>query len=161
MPRSPTRRFLTGATAPTRPRDVLGFLLLSILAGHYRYAHLAALRGDDIGPRLPGLRTIVSEDCVRRALRRIGPKEGRDWLGRHLDQSRHSFLDTKWVLNIGVTTKLIYGRQEGASVGYYPHKPGRPSRAYRTYWVATLRQCLDVEVHPGNQTAAGHGFTGH
>jgi len=133
---------------------------LGILAGHYRYAHLAALRGDDIGPRLPGLRTIVSEDCVRRALRRIGPQEGRDWLGRHLDQTRHSFLDTTWVFDIGVTNKAIYGRQEGASIGYNTHKPGRSSRAYQAYWVATLRLCLDVEVQPGNQSAAGHRFTG-
>jgi hypothetical protein len=32
------------------PRDVLGTLLLGLLSGHYRYAHLAALRGDDIAP---------------------------------------------------------------------------------------------------------------
>jgi len=44
------------------PRDLLGALLLGILAEHYRYAHLAALRGDDIAPRLHGSRAIVSED---------------------------------------------------------------------------------------------------
>ncbi|MFA6287286.1 MAG: transposase [Opitutaceae bacterium] len=142
------------------PRDVLGTLLLGILSGHYRYAHLAALRGDDIAPRLLGLDVIVSEDCVRRALRRIAANDGRDWLRRHLDQSCHSFLDTKWVLDIDTTIKSIYGRQEGASVGYNPHKPGRPSHAYHTYWIASLRLCLDVEVYPGHQSAAGHGFDG-
>jgi hypothetical protein len=142
------------------PRDVLGTLLLGMLSGHYRYAHLAALRGDDIAPRLLGLDLIVSEDCVRRALRRIDPDVGGDWLRRHLDQACHVFLDTKWVLDIDVTIKSIYGRQEGASVGYNPHKPGRPSHAYHTYWVASLRLCLEVEVHPGNQSAAGHGFAG-
>jgi hypothetical protein len=142
------------------PRDVLGTLFLGILAGHYRYAHLAALRGDDIAPRLLGLGTIVSEDCVRRALRRIDAAAGQDWLRRHLDQTCHSFLDTKWILDIDVTIKPIYGRQEGASIGYNPHKPGRPSHAYHTYWVATLRLCLDVEVQPGHQAAAGHGFAG-
>jgi len=142
------------------PRDVLGTLLLGILSGHYRYAHLAALRGDDIAPRLLGLDCIVSEDCVRRALRRIDPEAGQDWLRRHLDQACHSFLDTKWVLDIDTTIKPLYGRQEGADIGYNPHKPGRPSHAYHTYWIASLRLCLDVEVHPGNQSAAGHGFAG-
>ena len=142
------------------PRDVLGTLLLGILPGHCRYAHLAALRCDDIAPRLLGLRTIVSEDCVRHALRRISPGEGGDWLRRHLDQSCHSFLDTKWVLDVDVTVKPIYGRQEGASLGHNPRKPGRPSHAYHTYWVATLRLCLEVEVHPGRESAAGHGFAG-
>lgn len=149
-----------GSNRAHAPRDVLGTLLLGILSGHYRYAHLAALRGDDLAPRLLGLGAIVSEDCVRRALRRIGAEEGRDWLRRQLDQTCHSFLDPKWILDIDTTIKPIYGRQEGASLGHNPHKPGRPSHAYHTYWIATLRLCLDVEVHPGNQSAAGHGFAG-
>ncbi len=143
-----------------RPRDVIGTLLLGILSGHYRYAHLAALRGDDIAPSLLGLKSIVSEDCVRRALARIGAEQGQDWLRRHLDQACHAFLDNQWILDIDVTIKPIYGRQEGASIGYNPQKPGRPSHAYHTYWIATLRLCLDVEVHPGDQSAAGHGFAG-
>jgi hypothetical protein len=69
-------------------------------------------------------------------------------------------LDTKWILDIDVTIKPIYGHQEGATLGYNPQKPGRPSHAFHTYWIATLRLCLDVEVHPGNQSAAGHGFSG-
>jgi hypothetical protein len=142
------------------PRDVLGTLLLGILAGHYRYAHLAALRCDALAPSLLGLAAIVSEDCVRRALRRISAEAGQDWLRRHLDQSCHEFLDSKWILDIDVTIKPIYGHQEGATLGYNPQKPGRPSHAYHTYWIATLRLCLDVEVHAGNQSAAGHGFTG-
>ena len=143
-----------------RPRDVIGTLLLGMLSGHYRYAHLAALRGDDIAPSLLGLKSIVSEDCVRRALARIGAEQGQDWLRRHLDQTCHGFLDNQWILDIDVTIKPIYGRQEGASIGYNPQKPGRPSHAYHTYWIATLRLCLDVEVHPGDQSAAGHGFAG-
>jgi hypothetical protein len=142
------------------PRDVLGTLLLGILSGHYRYAHLAALRGDAIAPGLLGLDAIVSEDCVRRALRRIESEAGRAWLLRHLDHTCHEFLDTEWILDIDVTVKPIYGRQEGAEIGYNPHKPGRPSHAYHTYWIATLRLCLDVEVHPGDESAAGHGFDG-
>lgn len=143
-----------------RPRDVLGTLVLGMLSGHYRYSHLESLRGDDIAPRLLGLNAIVSADCARRALVRVGADEGRDWLRGHLDQTCHDFLDTKWVLDIDVTIKPIYGRQEGASLGHNPHKPGRPSHAYHSYWIATLRLCLDVEVHPGNRSAAGHGFTG-
>jgi hypothetical protein len=44
--------------------------------------------------------------------------------------------------------KTVFGYQEGAEVGYNPHKPGRPSHAYHTYWIARLRLCLDVEVRP-------------
>ena len=58
------------------------------------------------------------------------------------------------------TIKPIYGHQEGATLGYNPHKPGRPSHAYHTYSIATLRLVLDVEVSPGDQHASAHGFEG-
>jgi len=35
-------------------RDVVGTAVLGILAGHWRYAHLTALRGDSISPALLG-----------------------------------------------------------------------------------------------------------
>src|SRR5689334_19444223 len=54
-----------------RKRDVLGTLLLSVLAGHRRYAHIAALRSDAVNPPLLGMRKVVSEDAVRRALAKI------------------------------------------------------------------------------------------
>jgi hypothetical protein len=51
-----------------RKRDVLGTLLLSVLAGHQRYAHITALRCDPVNPPLLGMRKVVSEDAMRRAL---------------------------------------------------------------------------------------------
>ena len=40
---------LNSPNAPAN-RDVLGTLLLSVLAGHTRYAHITALRGDGVNP---------------------------------------------------------------------------------------------------------------
>lgn len=51
--------------------DILGSFLLSILAGHYRYAHMTALRLDNVTPPLLGMKAMVSEDSARRALKRI------------------------------------------------------------------------------------------
>src|SRR5271165_6072889 len=45
-------------------RDVLGTAMLSMLAGHRRYAHIAALRCDAVLPDLLGMKKIVSEDAV-------------------------------------------------------------------------------------------------
>jgi len=53
--------------APTN-RDILGTWMLSVLAGHKRYAHVTALRGDGVSPQVLGMRRIVSEDALRRAL---------------------------------------------------------------------------------------------
>ena len=56
----------TSGNAPL-VRDVLGTLMLSILSGHKRYAHITALRSDGVLPELLGMRKIVSEDSARRA----------------------------------------------------------------------------------------------
>lgn len=148
--------------SPNAPaaRDVVGTLLLGILAGHWRYAHLSALRFDAVAPGLLGLGGLVSEDSVRRGLRRTDPVSGRQWLTGHLRQSWWDVLTTPWILDVDTTIKPIYGRQEGAHLGYNPQKPGRPSHALRTYWISSLRLCLDVEVHPGNAHAASYGLDG-
>ena len=65
-------------------------------------------------------------------------------------------LSVPWVLDVDTTIKVLYGKQEGAVVGYNPKKPGRPSHVYHTYSIANLRLVLEVEVQPGNQTAASY-----
>ena len=49
--------------APTE-RDLLGTWLLSILAGHRRYAHVTAIRGDGVNPDLLGMAKVVREDAL-------------------------------------------------------------------------------------------------
>ena len=49
------------------------------------------------------------------------------------------------------TVKTLYGHQEGAEIGYNPHKPGRPSHAYHTYMLSSLRLVLRVDVLPGDE----------
>ena len=65
-------------TSPNAPkkRDVLGTAMLSILSGHKRYAHIAALRCDNVLPELLGMNKIVSEDAVRRAFAAVDEDEG-------------------------------------------------------------------------------------
>lgn len=53
-----------------KDRDVFGTILLSVLNGQTRYAHINALRGDRVGAEVLGIEKIVSEDSVRRALKR-------------------------------------------------------------------------------------------
>ena len=57
-------------------KNVLGTVLLSILNGHWRYAHINSIRGDAINPPLLGMEKTVSEDTVRRAMKRIPEEVG-------------------------------------------------------------------------------------
>ena len=64
--------------APSK-RNVLGTLLLSILAGHKRYAHVNGIRCDEVSPSLLGMDSVISNDSLSRGLRAI-PEE-RVWRG--------------------------------------------------------------------------------
>ena len=57
-------------TSPNAPRvrDVLGTLLLSVVSGASRYAHVNALRYDGVNPGLLGMSRVCSDDTVRRAI---------------------------------------------------------------------------------------------
>ena len=149
-----------GFTSPNAPthEDVLGSLAFSILCGHTRYAHVNALRFDAVNPAMLGMKKVVSEDSARRNLKKLDQMEARKWQRKHLRETWERLLYEPWMLDIDTTVKTVFGHQEGAEVGYNPHKPGRPSHAYHTYWIARLRLCLDVEVRPGKQSSSSHGM---
>ena len=153
-------RYAISSGGDQHKRDVLGTWFLSILAGHRRYAHITALRGDGVSPQILGMDKIVSEDALRRALARMSADQSRDWLRPQLLSSVRAALDTPWILDIDTTVKTLFGKQDGAEVSYNPHKPGRPSHALHTYYVGGLRLVLDVVVCPGKQHAAAHARPG-
>lgn len=137
-------------------RDVLGTLMLGLLAGHRRYAHITALRGDLVAAQALGMNKVVSEDALRRALERIDEASSTAWMRPALMHSVREALDKPWVLDIDATIKPLYGRQEGAELGYNSAKPGRPSHALHTFWVGNLRLVLDVQVSSGKQHSSVH-----
>jgi hypothetical protein len=141
-------------------RAVLATFLLSILAGHHRYAHITAIRNDGIHPELLGVAQLVSEDAARRALARIDEPSGVAWLDRHLAKTTQPLLATPWILDLDATVKCLYGKQEGALLGYNPKKPGRPSHSYHSALMANTRLALAVEVMAGNETAPMHSMPG-
>jgi Transposase DDE domain group 1 len=139
--------------APSK-RDVLGTLMLSILAGHRRYAHINNIRSDGVNPRLLGMKRVLSEDAARRALKKMDEQAGIEWLEKELQFLYRPMMRTDWIMDIDTSVKLLYGHQEGAEVGYNPDKPGRPSHSYHSYMMANTRLIMNVEVQPGNQNHA-------
>ena len=148
-------------SSPNAPevRDVIGTWVLSALAGHKRYAHVTALRADQVLPELLGMDKMVSEDSLRRALAAM-PEEGLDWLQSHIDRCTSPLLGERYVIDMDATVKPLYGRQEGAAVSYNPKKPGRPSHVHHTYTLAGLRLVLGVETVPGNEHTGKHTAAG-
>ena len=73
-------------TSPDAPsvRDVLGTLMLPSLAGHNRYAHIAAIRCDSVNPSLLGMTKVISKDAARRALIHMDEENAVAWLDAQL-----------------------------------------------------------------------------
>ena len=147
-------------SSPNAPslKDLLGTWVLASLSGAWRYAHVTALRGDRVNPQGLGMEKVVSEDSLRRAFQAQDAKAMATWQTEALLRTYAPALEQPWIADLDVTIKPIYGHQEGAELGYNPHKPGRPSHAYHTVFLRTLRVALDVEVRSGTEHACLHGL---
>ena len=141
-------------TSPNAPSltNVLGTTTLANLGGSKHYSHVTALRNDSINASGLGMSRVVSEDSVRRAFIGEAPEPLEAWQRKHLIKSVGPVLREPWICDVDVTIKTLYGHQEGAEVGYNPHKPGRAAHAYHTFFVSPLRLALDVVVAPGKQS---------
>ena len=145
-------------TSPNAPSkvDILGTYLLATLAGQKRYAHITAMRSDQVNPKLLGMKQVMSEDSIRRAFQNCDAEACQAWQQKHLRLTYEPLLAEPYILDIDTTVKPLYGKQEGAAIGFNAKKPGRPSHVYHTYFIANLRLVLDSEVQAGNRQAAEH-----
>lgn len=146
--------------SPNAPkvRDVVGTMVLAILAGFRRYCHIERIRNDTACAGLLGMSKVMSDESVRRALKKCDEARLDAWLTRHEREVTESLLQFAYVLDVDNTVKTIYGRQEGAEPGYNPHKPGRPSYNYHTFFVGAARMTLGVEVLPGKRHSGKCGM---
>ena len=143
-------------TSPNAPpkQDILGTVMLSVLAGHKRYAHITTVRSDSVLPQLLGMKRVRSEDAVRRAFQHGEQEPWTSWTRQHLAGTYEPLLAERWILDMDATVKPLYGHQQEAVVGYNPRKPGRPSHVYHCYFIAAIRLIVEVEVQAGNRTAS-------
>ena len=108
---------LSSPNAPSA-REVLGTLLLGILCGQQRYAHLSALRFDPVNPGLLGMRKVVSEDSARRYLAAMSDEQsGWSLFVGLIEPSKHAeAITSRAQLLHGVARVTQSGRQTTLSV---------------------------------------------
>src|SRR5277367_1029726 len=153
-----------------KTRDVLGTAMLSMLAGHKRYSHIAALRGDGVLPELLDMRKIVSEDAVRRAFSAIEEEAGAAWTEGDGAVARYRLLDTTRAY---ATEKLEasgerepfarrhaeYYRDvfEGAELEW--NRPSAEWLADYAWRIDDVRAALDWAFSPGGNASIGVALT--
>src|SRR5947207_10698327 len=96
----------TSGNAPEK-RDVLGTLVLSVLAGHWRYAHISAIRADGVNPGLLGMTGVASEGSVRRGMKAMDEAARGQWMKQHLKVNYGPLLQEPLLLDVDTTVKTL------------------------------------------------------
>lgn len=134
--------------------DVLATIFAGILEGNTRYRHFDNLSGDILTAKMFGIKKFMSCDSIRRAVEkmaRLGPATEK-WQKDIMRSLLLPVIQNEHILDLDPTIKPLYGHQEGAELGYNPHKPGRPSHCLHTLVIAEPRLVIAVKVRPGNET---------
>ena len=137
-------------------RDLIATVMVSMVNGATRFRHFDRLHGDTATAELFGIERFMSCDSVRRNFASIPEDKALPWAWRENLHLLQDVLAEDYIADLDPTVKPLYGRQEGAELGYNPSKPGRPSHCYHTLCIAKLRLPLAVVVHPGNETSGTH-----
>ena len=145
-------------TSPNAPekRDVLGTTMFSVLAGHKRYAHITALRGDGVLRELLGMKQIVSEDAVRLGFKAIGEIEGREWLQHHLDYCPAPLLSEPWILDADFDRQAALRPSGRGRAWLQSQKARTPQPCLPHLHDGRAAPGADVEVAAGNELASKH-----
>ena len=113
------------------PADLTLVFLYILIAGLPRVSKTEILQYNGLFLSLVGLKKFPDQTALRRYLRRLSPKAVRQ-LARLHDQMRAQLFDlphprSSLTFHLDSVVLTLYGKQQGARLGYNPRKKGRPS----------------------------------
>jgi len=132
--------------------DILLSAIAGITVGVSRLYHLNAVRNDAILTKALGLNQLPEETNLRRQLTKASSKEV-EKMRKAISQNLCKANQTDKVVEIGLdidsTVATVYGKQEGAEIGYNPTKKGRPSYSIKTAFIANNGDCVNLRLDGG------------
>jgi len=136
------------------PSDLLLALLFVIIAGLRRLNKTEVLQYNGSFLSLLGLANFPDQTTFRRFLKRLTPDAVRQIVRVH-DQLRRELCDmpkspSSLIFDIDSVVLTLYGRQQGARVGYNPKKHGRRSYHPLLCFEATRQEFWHGSLRPGN-----------
>lgn len=147
---SPVQRSSPNAS---RPFDIIcSFFLTAFLDGS-RFSDVNRLREDPLLKELFAMERMVSDDTIRRYFKHIEANQAGNWIAA-ATRSMWQCLPKSFILDWDSTVQTRYGSQQGAEVGYNPHKPGRPSHHPLMAIVAGTRLCPYYRWRSGKASSA-------
>lgn len=145
------------------PVDLTLVFLYILIAGLPRVSKTEILQYNGLFVSLVGLERFPDPTALRRYLRRLAPKAIRQ-LARLHDQIRAQLFElphsrTSLTFHLDSVVLTLYGKQQGARLGYNPRKKGRPSYHPLLCFEAHGQEFWHGSLRPGD-TAANTGARG-
>ena len=140
------------------PSELILALLYAIIMGLRRINKTDILQYNGAFLEMLGLKRFPDQSTLRRFLKRLSPKSIRQFARLHDSLRAHLFAlpqqRTSLVFDLDSTVLIVYGRAEGARVGYNPKKPGRRSYHPLLCFEAGLQEFWHGSLRPGNAGAS-------
>ena len=133
--------------------DVIHSFALTALCDGRRFRHVGRLREDPTVCEVLGMKTVVSDDTVRRLFASMEPDVSANWVAKAA-QPLWGALPETLILDWDSTVQSKYGHQQGAEIGYNPQKPGRRSFHPLMAVAAGTRMCPYYRFRNGNTVTA-------
>jgi hypothetical protein len=145
-------------STPYHPAEMIIALMFAIVMGLRRINKTDILQYNGVFLEMLGLRRFPDQSTLRRFLKRLPPQAIRQLARLHDSLRAYLFAlpnkRTTLVFDLDSTVIVIYGRQEGAKVGYNPKKPGRRSYHPLLCFEAHFQEFWHGSLRPGNTVAA-------
>ena len=137
--------------------DIYLALLFAIVIGLKRINKTELLQYNGAFLSLLGIDRYPDQATLRRFLKRLTPKDIKHVVQLHNNLRREIFnnpaVRSSLIFDIDSTVLVIYGKHQGAKVGYNPKKPGRRSYQPLLCFEALMQEFWHGSLRPGNVNA--------
>ncbi|WP_434579372.1 IS1380 family transposase [Thermoanaerobacterium thermosaccharolyticum] len=130
--------------------EVIDYMIDSVILGYTCFLHMDELRNDAVYASIKGHK-LPSEKVCRDLIKAMSGSSLKELklINKRLLEMQANGKKRDVVMNFDDTVCTIFGKQEGASVGYNPRYHGRPSFKEKLGIIANTNELVDITLEDG------------
>ena len=140
------------------PSEIILALVYAIIMGLRRINKTEILQYNGAFLEMLGLKSFPDQTTLRRFLKRLSPQAIRKLVRLHDSLRKHLFSlpqrRTSLIFDLDSIVIVVYGKPEGARIGYNPKKPGRRSYHPIFCFEAHFQEFWHGSLRPGSAAAS-------
>ena len=139
--------------------QIITGIICGLIAGANRIKKIETFTKDPLFREALGLKGPINDSTIIGRIENIGIKEAyaMNELNGKISRKVHAKFHVKTeIVDCDSTVKTVYGSQEGAAVGYNPHKKGAKSYHPLLAFLNSTRECILSYFRPGDAYTANN-----